>query len=125
MDISPTIPKNRNIINGYGINNFKINEKTHKNSLILTPNQLIEVKIDSVEDFFSQDLSKIIDIEPEIMLIGTGNNHQIIPAILKNKIKSFFPNTSIDEMNTASACRTYNILMMEDRNVAVLLIKIT
>ena len=124
MDITPTIPKNRNAINSYGSEGFKINETLHQNSIILTPQQIIEVKINSVEDFFEQDLKNIFDIEPEILLIGTGNNHQIISAHLKNKIKSQYPEIAIDEMSTGSACRTYNILMMEDRNVAVFLMPI-
>ena len=91
MDITPTIPKNRNVINGYGIEGFKINETLYNNPTILTPNQIIEVKINSIEDFFEQDLkvilAEILDFEPEILLIGTGNNHQIISPNLKNKIK--------------------------------------
>lgn len=124
MDITPTIPKNRNNINSYGSEGFKINETLHQNSIILTPQRVIEVKINSVEDFFEQDLKNIFDTQPEILLIGTGNNHQIISVHLKNKIKSQYPEISIDEMNTGSACRTYNILMMEDRNVAVFLMPI-
>ena len=114
MDITPTAPKNRNVINGYGSEGFKINENLYQNSIILTPNQMLEVKISSVEEFFEQDLKNILNIEPEILLIGTGTNHKTIPTNLKDKIKTQYPEISIDEMNTGSACRTYNILMMED-----------
>ncbi len=124
MDITPAIPKNRNVINGYGVEGFKVNETFYQNSVILTPNQIIEVKIDSAEDFFEQDLKAIFNFEPEILLIGTGVNHQIISTHLKDKIKKQYPQISIDEMTTGSACRTYNILMMEDRNVAVFLMQI-
>ncbi len=124
MDITPAIPKNRNVINGYGFEGFKINETLYHNAIILTSNQIIEVKIHSVEDFFEENLKAILNSEPEIILIGTGNNHKIIPIQLKNKIKSQYPATSIDEMTTGSACRTYNILMMEDRNVAAFLMPI-
>ncbi|MES2677448.1 MAG: Mth938-like domain-containing protein [Pseudomonadota bacterium] len=124
MDITPAIPKNRNVINGYGIEGFKINETLYHNSIILTSNQIIEVKINSLADFFEQDLKIIFDFQPEILLIGTGNHHKIISSDLKNKIKTYYPEIAIDEMNTGSACRTYNILMMEDRNVAVFLMPI-
>ncbi len=124
MDITPIIPKNRNVINSYGSKGFKINETLYQNSIILTSQQILEVKINSIEDFFEQDLKAIFNIEPEILLIGTGANHQIIPIHLKNKIKAHYPEISIDEMGTGSACRTYNILMMEDRNVAAFLMPI-
>jgi uncharacterized protein len=122
MDITPVIPKNRNVINGYGLEGFKVNDRLIKNSIILTPNQIVEVKINSIEDFFEQNLKNIFNIDPEILLIGTGDYHQIISSHLKDKIKTIYPQISIDEMTTGSACRTYNILMMEDRNVAVFLI---
>ena len=121
MDITATIPKNQNFISGYGLEGFKINEAIYQNSIIITPYQIIEVKINSVEDFFEQNLRAIINFEPEILLIGAGTKHIIIPSNLKNKIKQQYPLISIDEMTTGSACRTYNILMMEDRNVAAFL----
>lgn len=125
MDITPLIPKEKNIINSYGPEGFKINDQLYLNSIIITPNQILEININSLEDFFDADLKNIFEIEPEILLVGTGTNHKIISPILKNKIKNIYPLISIDEMTTASACRTYNILMMEDRNVATLLIKIS
>ena len=124
MDITPQIPKNRNVINGYGVGNFKINEKIFESSIILTPNQIVEISLESLEEFFEENLSKILQEDPEILLVGTGKNHQIISTNLKNKIKAIYPNIAIDEMSTASACRTYNILMMEDRKVAALLLAI-
>lgn len=123
MDITPSIPKNRNVINGYGQNNFKINEAVYNNSIVLSPDQLLEVKIKSLEDLDFADLKNIFGIIPEILLIGTGPNHQDISDHLKNQIKQLYPETDVSTMTTGSACRTYNILMMEDRNVvAVLLI---
>lgn len=125
MDITPNIPKNRNVINGYGANGFKINDTLYQDSIILTPSQIVQVKIATIEDFFEQNLKVIFNFEPEILLIGTGANHQIISAYLKNKIKLQYPMISIDEMSTGSACRTYNILMSEDRNVAAVLYQIS
>ncbi|MFT5703055.1 MAG: hypothetical protein ACJAZX_000788 [Rickettsiales bacterium] len=122
MDITPQVSKDLYSLEGYGSEGFKINDRFYKSSIILTPSQIIEVKIDSLEDFFEQNLSEILEKEPEILLIGTGKNHRVISASLKNKIKSFYPKISIDEMSTGSACRTYNILMSEDRHVAAFLI---
>jgi uncharacterized protein len=124
MDITPAIPKNRNIINGYGVDGFKINDSLYQTSIILTPTQIVEVKVDSMEDFFNARLDKILEFEPEILLIGTGSSHLVISPQLKDKIKSYYPSISIDEMSSGSACRTYNILMMEDRNVAAFLMKV-
>jgi uncharacterized protein len=124
MDITPQIPQNLNVISGYGVKGFEISEKFYQNSVILTPNRIIEVKLASIAEFCSYDLTKIFANEPEILLIGTGQNHQILPLNLKNNIKKQYQNIAISEMSSASACRTYNILMAEDRNVATLLMKL-
>ena len=129
MDITPPIPKSCNVINGYGLEGFKINETLYSNCVILTPIQILEVKVNDLEEFFEQDLRLIFPadsgFEPDILLIGTGSHHKIISPHLKNKIKAQYPALSIDVMSTGSACRTYNILMMEDRNVAVFLMPTT
>ncbi|MCE3255712.1 MAG: hypothetical protein K0R25_1206 [Rickettsiaceae bacterium] len=124
MDITPLIPKNHNVINSYGGQGFTINETLYHDSIILTHNQILQVRLEKIEDFFEQNLKKIFDFEPEILLIGTGKNHQIIPVNLKNKVRIYYPAISIDEMSTGSACRTYNILMSEGRNVVALLMEI-
>lgn len=125
MDITPLIPKNHNVINGYGVDGFKINETLYKNTIILSSQQLLEVKINTIEEIFSDNPPEIFN-NAEILLIGTGANHIIIPQKIKNQIKERCPAITISEMNTGSACRTYNILMSEDRNVvAILLLPLT
>lgn len=122
MDITPLIPKNHNIINGYGVDGFKINETIYKNTIILTASQLLEVKVNSIAEIFSSNLKEVFNEAPEILLIGTGANHIAISPEIKNKIKSQYPAITVSEMATGAACRTYNILMAEDRNVAVILL---
>lgn len=125
MDITPLIPKDKNVINSYGPDGFKINQSIYQNTILLTPNQLIEIKIESIESIDWKILGKMIDIELEIILIGTGKTHQKISDKLKNEIKLIHPEASINEMTSSAACRTYNILISEDRKVATILMPIT
>ncbi len=127
MDITPLIPKGRNLINSYNENNFTISEKEFIGSIILQPTVVEEV---SFKDHDLENEKKIFDLfakinisETEIILIGTGNFHKIINHTLKQKLTSKFPNISISEMTTSAACRTFNILTLEDRKVAAILIK--
>lgn len=124
MDITPLIPKDKNVINAYGPEGFKINQTIYHNSIFLTPDQLVEIKLDSIEQINWQALKEIVNIDLEIILIGTGNNHQNIPNKIKEEIKIHYPQASIDEMSTSAACRTYNILTSEDRKVATILLPI-
>ena len=76
----------------------------------------------SCEDFLKQDIIKYINEQDEILIIGTGNSHKIIDINIKNNIKSQFQNISISEMSSDSACRTYNILAFEQRNVKAIIL---
>ena len=121
MDITPLISKDKNVINSYGPDGFKINQTIYQNTVLLTPDQLIEIKVDSVELIDWNILGKMIDLELEIILIGTGKIHKKISNRLKNEIKAIHPEASINEMTSSAACRTYNILISEDRKVATIL----
>ncbi|MBM5782684.1 MAG: hypothetical protein FJ368_04600 [Pelagibacterales bacterium] len=127
MDITPLIPKGRNLINSYSENNFTISEKEFTGSIILQPTVVEEISfqendLDNEEKFLNL-FTKINISETEIILIGTGNIHKIINYSLKQKLRNNFPNISISEMTTSAACRTFNILTLEDRKVAAILIK--
>ena len=121
MDITPLISKDKNVINSYGPDGFKINQTIYQNTVLLTPDQLIEIKVDSVELIDWNILGKMIDLELEIILIGTGKIHKKISNRLKNEIKAIHPEATINEMTSSAACRTYNILISEDRKVATIL----
>ena len=121
MDITPLISKDKNVINSYGPDGFRINQTIYQNTVLLTPDQLIEIKVESVELIDWNILGKMIDLELEIILIGTGKIHKKISNRLKNEIKTIHPEASINEMTSSAACRTYNILISEDRKVATIL----
>ena len=62
----------------------------------------------------------LIELKPEVVLLGTGEKHQFLhPKIVQKLTENSIP---LECMTTAAACRTYNILMSEGRNVAAMLI---
>ncbi len=69
--------------------------------------------------FDNQCIENLIKYNADIYLIGTGSN-LCFPAghILQNITKNKY---AIDFMDTGAACRTFNILTAEYRNVAVLI----
>jgi uncharacterized protein len=63
----------------------------------------------------------VFSLEPDVVLLGTGER-QIFPGI---EILSVFAEKGlgVEVMNTGALCRTFNILVAEDRNVAAAIIK--
>ena len=104
------------MITAYDSDSIAINGKTFKQSLIITPKRLHENwEAGSVDQLQSIHIDNVLEFEPELIIIGTGNK-LIFPAveIYSRIIKR---GIGVDFMDTGAACRTYNILMSEGRNV--------
>ena len=107
---------------GYRVGSFvnntvTIGEVRYTTSLIVTPEK-------GVRDWPPQhprgltigDLGTILALEPELILVGTGNALKFPDSvILKGVIRA---GIGIDFMDSRAACRTYNILAAEGRHVA-------
>jgi uncharacterized protein len=56
----------------------------------------------------------------EVLLLGVGARNQLVPEDLRRGLRD--AGIVLDAMDTGAACRTYNVLMAEDRRVAAALI---
>jgi uncharacterized protein len=59
----------------------------------------------------------------EVLLLGTGTRHEFVPPSLRRRLRD--AGIVIDTMDTGAACRTYNVLVAEDRRVAAALIALS
>jgi uncharacterized protein len=103
-------------IKSYDSHKIKINDQIYQNSIIITPNTLIpNWRPRSLAELGAQDLQAIIDLQPEIVLLGTGNKFKMPPAKLLQPL--YEAGLGVECMDTGAACRTYTALMAEGRNV--------
>ena len=86
-------------------------------SLIVTPKEIYTSwPPQNIDDITAADLQEIIKLEPELILIGTGDKLRFPhPSILEGAVRA---KLSVDFMDSRAACRTYNILAAENRRVA-------
>ena len=112
-----------NLIKAYTAGVITINETSHQGSLIVCPGTIVENWAPACHgDLNNKHCQQILDLEPEIILIGTGKlQHFPAPAILQLLINS---GIGVEIMATDAACRTYNILASEGRHVVAGLIVI-
>jgi len=109
-------------ISAYTSNDITVNEKQYQQSLILAPNKLISPSpINSLDDLNEHTLQTVLDLNPDVVLLGTGVK-QIFPeprifALLGEK------GIGMEVMNTGALCRTFNILVAEDRDVVAVIIQ--
>ncbi len=124
MDITPQIPKDRQIINRYGNGGFIVSNENYKGNVLILPNQIISWPVLETGKITENDFNALFTSEnpPEILLIGTGI--KFIPIAPEIKAMFRLKNIALDGMDTGAACRTYNVLLAEDRRVAAALIAV-
>lgn len=113
----------RYLIRAYAAGRITVNEDALTRSLIVSAEQLIrDWEPQQFEELTAVHLQTVIELRPEILLLGTGARlrfpHPSLLAELHNH------GIGIEVMDTAAACRTYNILVSEGRRVAAALLMI-
>ena len=121
MKLHLTQAENNNLITAYGDGFVDINKQRYTQQLIVLPDKLIlDWPAKDFKSLTSQDFDTISDLNPEVVLLGTGTTHQFVHPQLTAALTA--KGLAIECMTTDAACRTYNILMSEGRNVAAALI---
>jgi uncharacterized protein len=112
---------NVNIIRAYGPGGLKVNEEIFHSSVVLTASAVrAEPELIAVTDLRADHVAQVLALEPELVLIGTGPR-QVFPdpafgaAFLQAGV-------GFEVMDTGAACRTFNVLVSEQRRVVALLL---
>lgn len=120
MQISQEFGDGSYVIKGYDEGKVVVNNSEFKRSLIIMPDSLhVDWEPQTLNELDNAHLEFISELRPEIVIFGTGPQQQF-PNV---QMQAFFLRQSIgiEFMSTAAACRTYNILMSEGRNVVCVL----
>jgi uncharacterized protein len=109
-----------NLVRGYGNGELRINDDIYRSAIIVSASKLRAAPdIGSVEDLARLDPSRILEFDPELILVGTGQR-QIFPAAAF-RAQFLSAGIGIEVMDTGAACRTFNVLVAEQRPVVALL----
>jgi uncharacterized protein len=123
-DVALHLLKNTNqkTFTGHGAGYVAVNGQRYQQPIVVLPEA---VRTDwSATDFATLTATHFeyfLALRPEVLLLGTGANQQFAhPNLYRELIRE---GIGIEFMDTPAACRTYNILVAEDRKVvaAVLL----
>ena len=87
-------------------------------------NETVEWPISSIDNLSGTSFSAILQKNPsiELVLIGCGTRARPIRPNLLVELKN--AGITIEPMDTGAACRTFNVLIAEDRRVAAALIPV-
>lgn len=117
MKIHLTQAEGKNLITGYGDGWVQVNHDRLALAFLMTSERLLAWPSANVDALLEESFRPVVSLMPEVFLLGTGP-HLKFPsaATLKLLIEA---GIGYEVMDTPAACRTYNILMSEGRNVAL------
>lgn len=122
VDITPSIKGDRKLINSYGAGRFIVNGVEMPQSLLVYPDEVKPWNPPEAfqwTDALAEELLQAAEGQ-EIVLVGTGKNMRLLPPMMKARFRE--KGISIDIMDTGAACRTYNVLLTEERKVLAALV---
>lgn len=117
MPLAENSPSNLYTIDAYDDDSISVSAKKYRQSFFLSPSSISNWTVNSVNELTIDHCKVILDLNPQVVLLGTGQS-QVFP---KPEIYAFFGQHQIglEVMANHAACRTYNILVAEDRDVVV------
>ena len=109
-----------NVIRGFANGRILVGAEIVSTPLIVTIDRLVlDWSPPAVEQLGFADFQPVLELEPEVILLGTGERQRFPPLAVTTAILRL--GIGIEIMNTAAACRTYNVLVSELRRVAAAL----
>jgi uncharacterized protein len=99
----------------------RLRDRTCTGSVIITRTAVIDGwRPAAVEELSIDDFTELLALSPEVVLLGTGARQRMPPPALYAAFAS--RRIGLEVMDNGAACRTYNLLLSEFREVAVALI---
>ncbi len=125
MDITPTVPSGRQVIEAYGPSGFRVSAVTYAGAVIVFPESTLSWPVAAMADVTLDSLAPVhrragSEEAVEILLLGCGR--RMMPVLPHLRVELRQRGIVIDAMDTGAACRTYDVLLTEGRRVAAALL---
>lgn len=124
MKLQPDRAVGVNVINACTSEHIVINGQAWRESVLLpATGDVLPWAVSKHEDLTAEHFAQILAASPELVIFGSGPrlrfvHPMLLAALMERRI-------GVETMDTTAACRTYNVLAAEGRNVmAALLLQV-
>lgn len=117
-----TLTEKSQINSQYMINHYEpgcvtINEHKHLQNCLISPKKIAPWPVTSVDLLNTEQCQAVIELNPDLFLIGTGQKFATPPAKIIHHL--YQHGIACDYMNNAAACRTFMALCSDGRSVVL------
>ena len=127
MDVTPLVKEGAQIIQGYADGHFRISGQVYDSAVLVFQEKSVAWEIGEsaagdVKALSEKDFAPLLGVSEaiDVVLLGTGKTLVFPDPALKKALKA--QGLNIEVMDSGAACRTYNVLMAEDRRVVAALL---
>jgi uncharacterized protein len=109
-------PSQANLIRSYSDSELRIGEQRVQRSCLVTAERLItDWPVDTFAELVPAHLEAIFALGPELVLLGTGPTQRFASAEVRGEFTR--RRVGLEVMQLGAACRTFNVLVQEERRV--------
>jgi uncharacterized protein len=113
-------PSGVNTIAGYGEGYVMVNGERRASSLVVLADRVEDWSVERFDSLTAEDFRFLAKLGVEIVLLGTGSRQRFPHPRLTAALAQ--AGIGLEVMDLQAACRTYNILVAEERRVAAALL---
>lgn len=112
------------LVEAYGDGGFRLMGRRVEGSVFVRQSGFFPFDVDELVSMRESHIDELVETHgmPEILLIGTGADMALLPKPLRLHLEK--NNIGYDVMSTGAAARTFNVLTIEGRNVAAILLQV-
>jgi uncharacterized protein len=120
MKLSSDTRADANVVVGYAADEVRLRERALRTSAIVTIDRVVDWPVASLAEISPSALDRVLELGPEIVLLATVGTQRFPDPDVYAHVYS--RGVGLEVMEIGAACRTYNVLVSEDRRVALALL---
>jgi uncharacterized protein len=123
-DVTPQLAPGAKLIQSYGPGRFTVDGERFEGPLLVFPDHVTPWSVRDFASLTEADFAAVRAATPpvEVVLLGCGRKQQLLPSALRRALREL--GLVVDAMETGAACRTYNVLLTEERRVCAALLPV-
>ena len=127
LEITPAVPASRMVIQSYGGGRFRVAGEVYESAILVFRENCLTWPAETVAELDAAALAEALrthagEALPEILVVGCGARFVAPPAGFRAALKAH--GVALEWMDTGAACRTFNVLLGEDRRAAAVILAV-